>query len=128
MPPNFFRTLSDSIDEIYYTHTPVEMGNRPAIYIYTKNGRGPIVRFASFIAENGFQRPKEFYNPKYVSYASNEFTSFGTVHWESELLTNEKGEAGFTIPSLDQKNVAVFIQGILNDGSLVSESKVISLE
>jgi len=128
LPPNFFRSQSSDFDEIYYTHNAVSMDNRPAIYLYRKYGGDSIDRFASFIAEEGFQRPQKFYNPKYTSYTTQDFTHLGTIHWESELLTSEEGEAQFTIPSLQQKNVALFIQGILNNGALISESRVIPIE
>ncbi|MEM9649586.1 MAG: hypothetical protein AAF969_14000 [Bacteroidota bacterium] len=132
LPPDLLNSNTGGIDEIYYTHQPVEFGNRPAIYIYRKYGalvgQKPEERFASFVAKEGFQRPKKFYQPQNYSYSSQQFKFYGAIHWEEQITTKENGEALITIPKLEQKGGKIHIEGITEDGSLISEFQTVSFE
>nr|WP_299340305.1 hypothetical protein [Allomuricauda sp.] len=132
MPPNLLSSDSAAFDEIYYTHRPIEMGYRGILYIYRKYGSyvgdTPEERFASFVATEGFQRPKEFYNPQYASVSSQKFRTYGTLHWENQLDINESGEAEFVVPTLKQDGAKVYVEGITDDGSLISEYQTVSFE
>ncbi|WP_222981681.1 hypothetical protein [Flagellimonas meishanensis] len=132
LPPNLLNSNSAGIDEIYYTHQPIEMGNRPVIYIYRKYGsyvgEKTKERFASFMATQGFQRPKEFYNPQYASVSTQKFRSYGTLHWENQLNTDENGEAKFMVPCLEQNGAKVYVEGFTEDGALISEYQIITFE
>ncbi|MEL7270471.1 MAG: hypothetical protein AAGL34_12925 [Bacteroidota bacterium] len=132
LPPDLLTSDTGGFDEIYYTHQAVEMGNRPVIYIYRKYGASvgekPEERFATFIANEGFQRPSEFVNPEYVSYTNDDFQSHGTIHWANQVVTNTEGEAFVTIPTLQQEGASIYIEGIAEDGSLISEVKSVSFQ
>ncbi|TAI48058.1 hypothetical protein [Flagellimonas allohymeniacidonis] len=132
LPPNLLNSNTAGIDEIHYTHHPIEMGNRAVIYIYRKYGRyvgdKPKERFTSFLATEGFQRPKQFFNPQYANFSSPKFKSYGTLHWEGQLITDEQGEAEIMVPTLSQKGAKVFIEGIADDGTLISDYQTVSFE
>ncbi len=132
MPPNLLNSLTAGIDEIYYTHQPIETGYRPVIYIYRKDGsytnEKPEERFAKFIANEGFQRPKQYVNPEYVSYTDDRFQAHGIIHWANQVVTNTEGEAYVTIPTLQQEGASIYIEGIAEDGSLISEVKSVSFQ
>ncbi|NAY92141.1 hypothetical protein GTQ34_09435 [Muricauda sp. JGD-17] len=132
LPHDLLTSDTAGIDEIYYTHQPIEMGQRPVIYIYRKYGSAvgekPEERFASFVATQGFQRPKEFYNPQYASVTSERFKSYGTLHWENQLNVDESGEAEFVVPTLKQEGAKVYVEGVADDGTLISEYQTVSFE
>ncbi|MEM6892795.1 MAG: hypothetical protein AAF554_03830 [Bacteroidota bacterium] len=132
LPPDLLTSHTSGFDEIYYTHQAVEMGNRPVIYIYRKYGASvgekPEERFAKFIANEGFQSPSEYVNPEYVSYTNDRFQSHGTLHWANQITTNTDGEALLTIPILQQYGASIYIEGIAQDGSLISEVKSVSFQ
>ncbi len=122
------------IDEIYLQTQGFGEVNAPGgiIRIYRKEGRSLSVNrsssFAEKLVENGFSRPKDFYRPKYASTESDAFSSFGIVHWEPKLTTNKKGEITFKIPKDKIPVVKVFVEGMGEDGSLLSYTQEITLD
>lgn len=132
LPPNLLNSNTAGIDEIYYTHLPVEFGNRPVIYIYRKQGlyvgQKPEERFAAFVASEGFQRPKKFHNPIPTSSLSQQFKAYGAMLWESQIQTTEDGEAHIAFPKLEQKGAKIHIEGVTTDGNLISEFQTVSFE
>ncbi len=121
------------IDEIYINPDGVGEGPNASggvIRIYRKSAvqlNSFTSRFAQQLAINSFTRPKQFYRPKYNSFASKDFSNYGVIHWESNLQTNSDGSTILKIP-LDTPNVKLFIEGMGNDGTLISHIQNITLE
>ncbi|MGB5661603.1 MAG: hypothetical protein WBM60_00005, partial [Eudoraea sp.] len=81
----------------------------------------------SFIdTTNGFDVPKKFYSPKYI-YASPLFELTGAIHWEPDLTINPKGKAIFNIADTGITNISFYIEGMSEDGRLISTVKTINL-
>jgi hypothetical protein len=78
--------------------------------------------------KEGFEPVKKFYTPKYTSYLSNEFENFGTIHWVSELKTDENGIGSFKILNTLQTNVIFFIEGMSANGDLISAEQSLIIE
>ncbi|MEM9363979.1 MAG: hypothetical protein AAGA43_15165 [Bacteroidota bacterium] len=122
------------IDEIYFERNGAAgdtfNSQNGVIRIYRKVGprlRSNSIYFAEKLVENSFSRPKTFYRPKYVATEGEAFENHGIVHWEPQLTTNKKGEVEFKIPKDSISSVKIFIEGIGEDGSLISHTEEISL-
>ncbi|ESU29372.1 hypothetical protein FLJC2902T_07690 [Flavobacterium limnosediminis JC2902] len=81
----------------------------------------------SFLVKNGFHKINRYINPKYTNYTDDGFINFGTIHWDPDVGTDEKGSFRFTIPNCSLKTVKVVIEGISSDGHLISETKNIEI-
>ena len=77
-------------------------------------------------AANGFDAPKEFYSPKYY-YASPMFEFTGALHWEPQLELDIYGKATFKMVDAGMQNISFYIEGMTEDGSLISTIKTINL-
>ncbi|ESU23341.1 hypothetical protein FEDK69T_15030 [Flavobacterium enshiense DK69] len=122
------------VDEIYINKSGYGGGMDAAngiIRIYTKKtfGSNPRTRInsQSFLVKNGFEKLKQFTNPKYTSYSDEGFVDFGTIHWEPNVETDENGIFKFSIPNYYVKTVKVVIEGIATDGQIISETKIIEI-
>ncbi|PRX56334.1 hypothetical protein [Flagellimonas meridianipacifica] len=123
------------IDEVYFERNGLAGdsfdSSAGVIRIYRKVGprlRSNSIYFAEKLVENSFSRPKAFYRPKYFSTGGEAFENYGIVHWEPRLITNNKGEVGFKIPKDNISSVKVLIEGMGEDGSLLSHTEEISLD
>ena len=125
--------LSD-IDEIYFEREGLAGDvNAPGGVIRVYRKEGSTIRpinssFAEKLVENSFTRPKKFYRPDYVSYDNQDFREYGVVHWEPNLVTNAKGQAELTIPDNGTKNLTLFMEGMAEDGTLLSHIHEVSLD
>ncbi|WP_422860985.1 hypothetical protein ACOKFD_09470 [Flagellimonas sp. S174] len=122
------------IDEIYFERNGAAgdtfNSQNGVIRIYRKVGprsRSNSIYFAEKLVENSFSRPKTFYRPKYISTRGDAFENYGIVHWEPQLITNKKGEVEFKIPKDNISSVKVLIEGMGEDGSLLSHTQEILL-
>jgi len=79
----------------------------------------------SFLVEKGFQKIYPFTNSRYASYSDDGFKKFGLIDWQPLITTNDTGEFDFTVPYAWEYPVNVFVEGISNDGKIVSELKTI---
>jgi len=69
----------------------------------------------------GFQKPAEFYAPKYDSPAQNTKPDLRTtIHWQPNITTDENGTATFRFYTADTPaTYTVVIEGITEDGKIV---------
>ncbi|UOK42686.1 MULTISPECIES: hypothetical protein [Flavobacterium] len=122
------------VDEIYINKSGYGGGmeaHNGIIRIYTKKtfskNIDPRISSQSLLVKNGFEKPKQFTNPKYTSYSDEGFMDFGTIHWEPNITTDENGIFKFSFPNYNQKTVTVVIEGIASDGQLISETTSIEI-
>ncbi|PWL40354.1 hypothetical protein DKG77_05920 [Flagellimonas aquimarina] len=132
-PTQLLNIPLNQIDEVYFETDGMAAdinATGGVIRIYRKEGpsaRLSTSRFAEKLVENSFTKSKEFYRPKYTSPINQNFIDFGIVHWEPQLSTNNKGETILTIPDDKLPAVKLFIEGMAEDGSLLSQTHEISL-
>ncbi len=124
----------NQIDEVYFERNGLSGDSFDSsggvIRIYRKEGPSAKLSSPSFVeklVENSFTRPKEFYRPKYVSSESTVFENFGVLHWEPQLFTNEDGETELKIPNSNLSSVRFFIEGMGEDGTLLSHTQEVLL-
>ncbi len=75
---------------------------------------------------NGFDVPKEFYTPKYL-FASSLFEYSGAIHWEPQLRMDANGKASFNILDTGIDRISFYIEGMAEDGKLISTIKTIMI-
>ncbi|MDY8138656.1 hypothetical protein [Aquimarina sp. 2201CG5-10] len=124
--------LTSDVSRIYHKERENSYGrdgNAGVIYIYTKknlSNTGSDVTFNEFKVPFGFTAEKQFYLPRYASYTSDVFVKYGIIHWNPNVNTDKQGNASFTILNTASKKVNLYIQGMQEDGTLLS--KFISLD
>ncbi len=81
--------------------------------------------FTSYNFPLTFDSPKKFYVPKYQSYSSEFFRTFGTIGWFPDVKVNSNGNIQFKIPGQYQDNINLYLEGIVNGKKFVSEVKTL---
>ena len=105
------------------------------IYIFSRMGKqlslnGKPIDQKTFELKSkiGFEQEKEFYAPRYRSFFDDAFDMFGIIHWEPQVVTNEKGIANFKLFNTGLKEFDLYIEGMGADGTLYSSVKAVKLE
>lgn len=75
-----------------------------------------------------FAAPTKFYTPKYNSYQSTFFKEYGVIEWLPNMCIDEKDSISFKISNESGNNIKVFIEGIANNGSFISEMKTVNFD
>ena len=83
--------------------------------------------YREFTAPLTFSTSKRFYIPKYNSYDSNFFKEYGIIDWIPDAVFNPDGTITVKIPQYTSE-VTLFIEGVLNNGALISEHKVVTAD
>lgn len=68
-----------------------------------------------------FTVAKEFYVPNYSSKQSDFFNELGVIGWYTSLALDSNGYLTIKIPSKELANVKLFIEGLTNNTSFISE-------
>ncbi|MBV7268713.1 hypothetical protein [Winogradskyella luteola] len=105
-------------------------GISPVIRIYTKIGdqpTKPIKRYKAYKFPLSFSKSKKFYTPKYSSYNSDFYYSFGVIDWLPNCKIDENGYLTFKLSDLTS-DVTLFIEGVTGDGRFLSTKKTLNLE
>ncbi|MEM6718522.1 MAG: hypothetical protein AAF611_04315 [Bacteroidota bacterium] len=74
-----------------------------------------------------FATGKEYYAPNYSSYLNPIFKKYGTISWLPTVELNTNTATSFKIYDTYTKNVTLFIEGISENGNLISERKTIQV-
>ena len=110
-------------------------GANGAIFIYTRIGT---VRSLSeqelpnvkFITPSGYQKPVEFYSPKYdtpEARENNEPDLRTTVYWKPNIEIDDKGNATFDFYTADSETTyTVILEGITSDGKIIYKEEKIN--
>ena len=98
-------------------------GGCGVIAIFTKTGKPTNVKtqYLKTVMPLGFQKPVEFYAPKYDSSGNRSMPDLRTtIHWQPDLLTGENGEASFNFYTADTPSTyTVVVEGVSDDGKIV---------
>lgn len=74
-----------------------------------------------------FAAKKRFYVPKYKYYNDDFYLKYGTIDWKPQLVSSDNSRFNLKIKTPDIP-VTLYIEGMANDGSLISEEKSIVLD
>lgn len=121
------------IDEIFIDKYATNINSKSGggvIKIYTNQNyktKAKRIQSKNFVIKNGFSPTAEFKNPDYDDVTNEAFKNYGTISW---IPNNERVEKAvqFTIPTLGQKEITLFTEGISEDGKMISNSKTITVE
>ncbi len=83
--------------------------------------------FQEFEIPLTFSKPKTFYVPKYSSYQNRFYKEYGVVQWLPKKSIDEKGNISFKIRNQEESNIKLFIEGMANNGSFISETKILNI-
>jgi hypothetical protein len=123
----------DQVDEIYISQTPsAGLGKTGGnINIFTSKGFGSDVQKLSF-SENivgfGFTLPDKYYAPYYNKSHYLTYSEYGVLNWLPNLYMSEAGVFEFKIPNYTYEGIRLFIEGMAEDGSLISKIETIELK
>jgi len=119
-------SLLQEYDEIFISNSPISQ----EIHLFTKKdkfiGKKNYLEYKLPLA---FSVEKEYYQPKYVATESKAFREYGALHWEPNI-TLGKGEREHTLtfPRLHQESIRVSIQGITENGALITTEKILTID
>lgn len=124
--------LLGDIDEIYLSTTHLEPSVTlyvGKIVIYTKGGKlGNSKRVSTntdFVIKNGFSPRNIFKNNQYQSTNDDGFENYGVIHWEP-FLEQKDGTYSMQFNALGRDKFFVQIEGITNDGKLISIQQLLN--
>jgi hypothetical protein len=81
-----------------------------------KNGTS--INFENYVFKEGYDNSTNYYTPLYLN--SNQILS-DEIDWKPNLISNASGEFVFKLKdNLDHKNLFFYIQGLSNQGELIS--------
>lgn len=75
-----------------------------------------------------FTTPSRFYVPKYSSYLSRFYNEYGVIQWFPKMKVDKNGRILFKIESHGKSSVKLFIEGTANNGSFISETRILQFE
>lgn len=110
-------------------------GHKETVYIFLRHGEElnltPGQDFISknsfkFKVDKGFEKQKEFYNPRFKSFTDSAFENFGLIHWEPLIWIDQNNNYKFKIPNYGYKRLKLMIEGMGEDGSLYSDVKILN--
>ena len=124
--------LMTEVDEIYLntTHLEPSLQNYVGkIVIYTKMGwKAPMKskdKPTEFLVKNGFSPRNIFKNNQYQSTNDDGFENYGVIHWEP-FLEQKDGTYSIQFNALGRDKFFVQIEGITNDGKLISIQQLLN--
>lgn len=85
-------------------------------------------KFIKNLIVHGFARPQNYFSPRYSDYSSSMFEKFGAVFWKGNISINSEASKTILVPTLSQNKLKVYIEGMNENGKLISMEKVINLE
>ncbi len=83
--------------------------------------------YISAAAPTPFAVSKKYYAPNYSSYLNPVFQKYGAISWLPTVQLNTNSATTFKIYDTYTKNVTLFIEGISENGTLISEKKTIQV-
>lgn len=125
----------DEVDEIYMSSTAIVPSIRNyngiiKIYLRPNIRKGKAKDNTPDVFVTGaYKKILPFDNIKYTSTIDKGFDNFGVIDWNTQIMSDEKGEFTFSIPNnMGQKTVKLLIEGFSADGKLISEIKTLQLK
>ncbi|MDT0557980.1 hypothetical protein RM697_04945 [Ichthyenterobacterium sp. W332] len=124
----------DVVDYIEYELYGIGGGIRGGagfIKIYTKQNNIPLNKAENVVTYDvplRFSNAKRFYTPKYQYYNTKFFKEYGVIGWVPNLKPDDNGNLEFYIYDTKAENINLYIEGVVNGNSFVSETLIINTE
>jgi hypothetical protein len=82
----------------------------------------------TYAIREGYSVAKKFYNPVYTVLNDKGFINYGTIHWEPEVILSKNRVNAFNIINTNTKSITLFIEGISEDGAVISKTEIIEVD
>ncbi|MDF9829425.1 TonB-dependent receptor plug domain-containing protein [Parabacteroides sp. PF5-6] len=109
------------------------LGMGGAISITTRKGASDREKYNySLYTPLGYQRPAEFYAPRYETKEARHLTNPDyrtTLYWKPDIILSEEGEAAFDFYASDfPTTYSVVLEGLTSDGRILRQVKKIQIK
>ncbi len=84
-------------------------------------------QFIKFAIDKGYARPIKYFTPNYPDYSSNIFKTYGALDWQPNVVVGNEIPTSIAVPISGQNGIQLFIEGVVSDGSLVSQQEVLQI-
>jgi len=74
-----------------------------------------------------FSSSKKFYTPIYSTFLNDFYQNYGVIDWFPSCKTDDNGIIKIKVLDTKNKQIKLFIEGIANDGTFISEEKIITI-
>lgn len=112
----------------HQTYSTIYSAQSAPNFDYKDYEKKTMIEFKNSMIEFGFSRPKEYYAPYYNKTKRKTFTEVGVLHWLPNLASNSHGIFSFKIPNHFYDSINLYIEGMCQDGSLISKIETIKLK
>lgn len=124
-----FNLFMGDIDEIYTDNRfNIIEGAVGVIKLYSKKYKDDRKSINSFIINDGYKFSRAF-TPEdslFISYSN--YKNLNCIYWLDNIESSVDGIVNFDIPNTLSKEVKLAIEGVSNDGQLISTSQVVKLK
>lgn len=83
-------------------------------------------KYVRFLITHGYSSSNPYTEPGYINYDSDYYGYYGALDWQPNVIISNKKPTTISIPVHGQENLKLFIEGMANDGTLLSISKEIA--
>ena len=114
-------TAPSNIIQVDFLERPVGFLSGYTISISTKSRKPKETPYIKYFMPLGFQRPAEFYAPKYETPVRNTQPDLRTtIHWEPNITTDEEGKASVNFYTASATTTyTVVVEGVTEDGKII---------
>jgi hypothetical protein len=74
-----------------------------------------------------FSESKRFYTPLYSNYTNNFFQNYGVIDWFPICNSIKNNTIEINVLDTKNKQIMLFIEGVANNGTFISEEKIITI-
>ncbi|OAZ03056.1 hypothetical protein [Flavobacterium succinicans] len=123
-----FNFFMEDLDEIYIDRRPnIIEGSLGVIKLYSKVPQDNRKSINSVIIANGYNHSRAFTPEDTLVIDDMNYKNLNCIFWQDYIESSANGIVNFDIPKTASKKVRLIIEGISNDGQLISTSQIVNL-
>ncbi|MFY8112114.1 MAG: hypothetical protein ACOVKP_08905, partial [Flavobacterium sp.] len=123
-----FNFFMEDLDEIYIDRRPNMIeGSLGVIKLYSKVPQDNRKSINSVIIANGYNHSRAFTPEDVLVIDDINYKNLNCIFWQDYIESSANGIVNFDIPNTVSKKVKLIIEGISNDGQLISTSQIVNL-
>jgi hypothetical protein len=124
-----FNFFMEDLDEIYIDRRPnIIEGSLGVIKLYSKVPKDNRKSINSVIIANGYNHSRAFTPEDTLVIDDVNYKNLNCIFWQDYIESSTNGIVNFDIPNTTSKEVKLVIEGISNDGQLISTSQIVKLK
>lgn len=124
-----FLLFMEDLEEIYTDNRPnIIEGSLGVIKLYSKVPKDNRKSINSVIIANGYNHSRVFTPEDTLVIDDVNYKNLNCIFWQDYIESSANGIVNFDIPNTASKEVKLVIEGISNDGKLISTSQIVKLK